>query len=149
VHDGIIAWHGYDPGSGHYEIYMGVPCPDSDSDGFEDAACGGADCDDADPAVYPGAPGEVPGDGVDTNCNGNDDCFIATAAFGSPTDERIEVLRSFRDKVLLGHPAGEAFVATYYRYSPPMAEAMAEREWMKPLIRAMLLPVVGFALLFI
>ena len=30
-------------------------CPDSDGDGHADAACGGDDCDDADPSRYPGA----------------------------------------------------------------------------------------------
>ncbi len=41
-------------------------CPDSDGDGFASAVCGGADCDDGSPAVFPGAT-EV--------CNGvDDDC---------------------------------------------------------------------------
>ena len=31
------------------------------------------DCDDSDPTVYLKAPNEVAGDGVDTNCNGDDD----------------------------------------------------------------------------
>lgn len=31
------------------------------------------DCDDADPAVFPGAGGEEPGDGVDTDCSGGTD----------------------------------------------------------------------------
>ncbi len=30
-------------------------CPDADGDGFRDVACGGTDCDDADPARHPGA----------------------------------------------------------------------------------------------
>ncbi len=32
-----------------------VICPDADGDGHRDAACGGGDCDDTDPAVHPGA----------------------------------------------------------------------------------------------
>ncbi len=46
-------------------------CADADGDGFADAACGGADCDDSDASVYPGAE-EVCGDGVDQDCDGQD-----------------------------------------------------------------------------
>ena len=46
-------------------------CPDADADGHEDAACGGDDCDDGNPTVYPGAP-EVCGDGIDQDCDGAD-----------------------------------------------------------------------------
>ena len=46
-------------------------CVDADGDGYEDAACGGNDCDDSDPGVYPGAP-EVCGDGIDQDCDGSD-----------------------------------------------------------------------------
>ena len=46
-------------------------CVDADGDGYEDAACGGDDCDDSDPGVYPGAP-EVCGDGIDQDCDGSD-----------------------------------------------------------------------------
>ncbi len=43
-------------------------CPDGDRDGYADHACGGSDCDDADPLVYPGA--VEPCGGGDRNCNG-------------------------------------------------------------------------------
>ncbi len=45
-----------------------TPCPDSDGDGYDDAACGGEDCDDADDAVHPGAI-DVCGDDIDNDCD--------------------------------------------------------------------------------
>ena len=44
-------------------------CDDVDGDGYVDEACGGEDCDDADPAVNPGAE-EVCTGGVDDDCDG-------------------------------------------------------------------------------
>jgi len=43
-------------------------CEDGDADGYDDVACGGDDCDDADPSVNPGA-GEVICNGVDDDCD--------------------------------------------------------------------------------
>lgn len=45
------------------------PCPDADNDGFQSAFCGGADCDDSNAAVKPGAT-EVCGDQYDNDCDG-------------------------------------------------------------------------------
>ena len=44
------------------------PCPDNDGDSYTSCACGGTDCNDGDPTIYPGAP-EICGDGIDQNCD--------------------------------------------------------------------------------
>jgi hypothetical protein len=49
----------------------GVDLLDGDGDGFDDEAVGGDDCDDADPAVFPGA-WEWDNDTIDHNCDGRD-----------------------------------------------------------------------------
>jgi len=52
-------------------------CGDADGDLFDDDACGGTDCDDADTEVNPSVE-EVSGDGIDNDCDGRVDevCFI-------------------------------------------------------------------------
>ncbi|MCK4304484.1 MAG: hypothetical protein KAY24_09625, partial [Candidatus Eisenbacteria sp.] len=70
-------------------------------------------------------------------------CFIATAAYGTPTDVRIDVLREFRDVVLLESAAGSRFVTWYYQTSPPIAEFIAGNEPLRALVRVLLVdPVV-------
>ena len=127
-------------------------CIDNDGDGYGDPASEACehpelDCDDADPATHPGAV-EDPGP-PDRNCNGNDDCFIATAAFGGEREGKIDVLRAFRDRYLLASPAGEALVRAYYRYSPPVAESIARHGWLRAVARVLLLPVVGLVSLLL
>jgi hypothetical protein len=76
-------------------------------------------------------------------------CFIATAAFGNTLEGKINVLKSFRDTFLLTSPAGKAFVDGYYKYSPPIADYIAERAWVRAVVRTLLLPLVGFISLFV
>jgi len=70
-------------------------------------------------------------------------CFIATAAYGTPTAEQIDVLREFRDVVLLESTAGSQFVALYYQLSPPVADFIAGNELLRALVRELLVdPIV-------
>ena len=65
-------------------------------------------------------------------------CFIATAVFGSPMAREVVVLREFRDKYLLKSKAGKKFVNGYYRFSPPIAEFIRHKLFLKFLIRTCL-----------
>jgi hypothetical protein len=74
-----------------------------------------------------------------------DQCFVATAAYGTPMAEEIHILRQFRDGYLLTNPPGKALVDLYYRVSPPLAEFMTEHPSLKPLARAVLAPAVAIS----
>ncbi|MEE9543126.1 MAG: PKD domain-containing protein [Thermodesulfobacteriota bacterium] len=69
-------------------------------------------------------------------------CFIATAAYGSYFDPHVLVLRDLRDRVLLTNSPGRAFVKLYYKLSPPLAEFISERAYLRAPTRAVLLPLV-------
>jgi hypothetical protein len=70
-------------------------------------------------------------------------CFIATAAYGTPTAKQIDVLREFRDDVLLKTTVGSEFVDLYYQLSPPAAEFIAGHEALRTLVRELMVdPIV-------
>ena len=73
----------------------------------------------------------------------NVSCFIATAAYGNPMAEEIDVLRQFRDEYLLTNPVGQALVGLYYEISPQMADFIDEHPALKPIVRVGLLPAVA------
>jgi len=72
-----------------------------------------------------------------------DECFIATAAFGSKFAPAVKLLRSFRDEYLLTNKFGKAFVAFYYRHSPPLAHYIADRDGLRTLTRVLLSPFIA------
>jgi len=72
-------------------------------------------------------------------------CFIATAAYGTPMVEEIQVLRKFRDEYLLTNQLGQALVGLYYKVSPPIAKFITEHPSLKPIVRVGLLPTVAMS----
>jgi len=65
-------------------------------------------------------------------------CPVATAAYGTGTAARLDVLREFRDGVLLQSTAGPRFVALYYRLGRPVAHFFAGNEFVRTLVRKLL-----------
>ena len=72
-------------------------------------------------------------------------CFIATAAYGSYWEPHVKKLRQFRDAYLLTNTLGTRFVEAYYRYSPPIADYIAEYDGLRTVVRIGLAPLVGFS----
>ena len=78
---------------------------------------------------------------------GHGGCFIATAAFGSYLNPYVRTLREFRDTFLLTNSGGRAFVAWYYRNSPPVADVIAQHSLARAIVRTGLLPLIIFSLI--
>jgi antitoxin component of MazEF toxin-antitoxin module/histidinol phosphatase-like enzyme len=76
-----------------------------------------------------------------------DECFIATAAFGSKFEPSVALLRDFRDKYLLTNTLGKSLVNFYYQNSPPLAAMIAASEPLKIAARVMLAPVIAIVYL--
>ncbi len=85
---------------------------------------------------YKKSGGETPGEKF---------CFIATAAYGTPMHPFVELLRNFRDEILIKFRAGRAFVRFYYKNSPPLAAAIEKSPAARTVVSAALLPVVALA----
>ncbi|MFC1927138.1 CFI-box-CTERM domain-containing protein [Chloroflexota bacterium] len=62
-------------------------------------------------------------------------CFIATAAYGADTAQEIDILREFRDAVMLPNSLGAKFVSLYYEISPPIANFVSQHEVLRTAVR--------------
>lgn len=83
--------------------------------------------------------------------NGSDDgvpgkkCFIATAAYSSPSHPHLNILRQFRDRFLLTTPQGCLFVHFYYKYSPSAAAFVAKHKNLRAAVRIAIFPLVALS----
>jgi hypothetical protein len=73
-------------------------------------------------------------------------CFIATAAYGADWYAEVLALRDFRDRYLLRSSPGRWLVARYYELSPAVADYIRAHSALKPIVRALLTPLVVVAL---
>ena len=89
----------------------------------------------------------IPSDG---NGNGGGGlCFIATAAYGSPSHYYVKILRDFRDEYLMASKLGRRCVQFYYRYSPGVARFIERHSVLKFVVRFHLLPLVSLSYLIL
>lgn len=72
-------------------------------------------------------------------------CFIATAAFGSPWHSQVNDLRAFRDRFLKTNRWGQLFVDFYYEYGPYAARAIQDKDSIRAVVRVGLFPFWLFA----
>ncbi|MCP4648478.1 MAG: hypothetical protein GY853_00165 [PVC group bacterium] len=105
-----------------------------------------------DPSPPPLPDDGPPQGGEDSENNGNGNgggggggCFIATAAFGTKMENEVIILCEFRDRYLLTNVQGKKFVREYYRYSPPMADYIAQHDGLRAVSRVYLTPLVFLA----
>lgn len=87
-------------------------------------------------------PGTTPPPPTSSSSGSSSGCFIATAAYGSYLHPQVQLLRHFRDEYLQTNAPGRAFVAFYYRFSPPLADFIARHTVLRSLTRLALTPVV-------
>jgi hypothetical protein len=70
-----------------------------------------------------------------SNSTNSSGCFIATAVYGTRHHHNINLLRGFRDSVLIQNDIGRLFVCCYYKTSPPIAHIIAQRPILKRIVR--------------
>jgi len=77
-------------------------------------------------------------------------CIIATVTYGSELADEVQVLRGFRDNIMMKTYQGSSFFksfnAFYYSWSPNIAYWIQENPWVKPLFKALIYPLVGILL---
>lgn len=66
---------------------------------------------------------------------GGPGCFVATAAFESRAAPEVLQLRNFRDTVLRRFALGRKFIRLYYRHSPPLANKLINRPFLRIVVR--------------
>lgn len=71
-------------------------------------------------------------------------CFIATAAYGSSLDARLDALRWFRDRFLLPYTWTRSLVRFYYKEGPLAAQFIADKPALRALVRGALWGPVSY-----
>jgi len=93
----------------------------------------------------PTPPQEQPEPALDESEGGG--CLIATAAFGSELEPRIQSMRELRDGTVMSTSSGAAFMsgfnAVYYSFSPAVADLEREHPAFRDAVRAFITPMIS------
>jgi hypothetical protein len=78
-------------------------------------------------------------------------CFISTSTKGTGLEDYLDVLRKFRDVILLRNPLGKTLVDDYYRYSPSLVRVIGRHDFLRKAVAFGLVPflaAVSYAALY-
>lgn len=76
---------------------------------------------------------------------GSGDCFISTAAYGTPLAQEVRTLCLFRDRYLMANHVGRTFIKLYETVSPPFSRVISGNKWLMSIVRIQLTPVVALS----
>jgi len=76
---------------------------------------------------------------------GGGGCFIATAAYGSPLEPQVDLLRAYRDGYLVHRAWGRLLLKAYYTLSPVPADFISNKPNIRAVVRMALAPIIASA----
>lgn len=137
----VIRWNGKD----RQTTYVSPTCLEAAITAGDIALAGNYPVSVFTPAPGGGETDELTFEVKNVPSGGGGGCFIATAAFGSPLEKHVRILRDFRDRRLLTNGPGRAFVKFYYEVSPVIAAKISQSTTGRFVTRIALMPLVGAA----
>ena len=69
------------------------------------------------------------------------ECFLATAAYGSPLNRHIRMIRGFRDRYLMSNALGKAIIDIYYALSPKAAHFIRGHDSIRTSLQFAIIPL--------
>jgi len=82
-------------------------------------------------------------DGRNTQSTSSD-CFVATAAFGTPLQAEIQILREWRDSELSFSLAGRQFIDIYYKVGPHLARLVEKNKFIARISRSIIRQAIKY-----
>ena len=82
-------------------------------------------------------------DGRNTQSTSSD-CFVATAAFGTPLQTEIQILREWRDSELSFSLAGRQFIDIYYKVGPHLARLVEKNKFIARISRSIIRQAIKY-----